>query len=300
MKEILTYYLPPSLDRTALLSDTGITYHLSPTKKAHDLSTIRHLISTFNDLVNIGVHTGTIASAIDALPSIPLPLTERLLSQTYVRTISPSTDLLKKYTTGSDNTYGELKPIFCSQIFAETALTSDKVFLDLGSGVGNVVIQAALETGAECWGIESVRDWHDLAQVQAREFAARSALWGLSAGSVNLLCADFLNCAALSTLLPRADVIIVNNFKFSSATNDNLKTLFLDLKEGAKVVSLRSFVSGELKERNRDDVGMTFEVVRRESCSDAVSWEGDSVEYFVACKDSSRIERLLGLARRGR
>lgn len=298
METILIYYLPPSPERTALQSDTGIKYHLSPTKKVHDLLTIRTLISAFNALVTSAVFSGTIAATLDALTFLPLPVIERIMSQTYGRTISPNTDILKKYTTGSDNTYGELQPIFCSQIFAETNLTSKRVFLDLGSGVGNVVIQAALETGAECWGIESVPDWHDLAESQALEFRARSQLWGLSAGSVNLLCSDFLNCAQLSTLLPRADVIIVNNFKFSAATNDNLKTMFLDLKEGAKVVSLRSFVSGELRERNRDDVGNAFEVETRLSWHDAVSWEGDPVEYFVATKDSTRIERILG--KRGR
>lgn len=297
METILTYYLPDSPSRTSLQSDTGIRYHLSPTKKVHDLPKIRALIDEFNTLVSGAISTGGTSKILDNLTSLPLPITERIMSQTCSRTISPYTDRLKKYEPGSDNTYGELKEMFCSQIFKETALTSKKVFLDLGSGVGNVVIQAALETGAECWGIESVRDWHDLAESQAHEFIARARLWGLAPGTVNLLCADFLNSDALTALLKRADVIIVNNFKFSARTNDALKSLFLDLKEGARVVSLRSFVSGELRERNSDDLGNVFEEERKMSWSDAVSWEGDPVPYFVARKDSSRIERILNSGR---
>src|SRR6266480_50041 len=88
---------------------------------------------------------GTIAKHLDGMHSLSLPLVERVLTQIYARTVSPRVDSLRQYENGTDNVYGELLPRFISDIFKETRLQSDQVFVDLGSGVGNVVLQAALE-----------------------------------------------------------------------------------------------------------------------------------------------------------
>jgi hypothetical protein len=52
--------------------------------------------------------------------------------------------------------------------------------------------------------------------------------------------------------LKKADVIFVNNYAFDSALNQQILSLFLDLKDNAQVISLRSFViSGGNRQQGR-------------------------------------------------
>ncbi|KAI7515855.1 hypothetical protein KC317_g23642, partial [Hortaea werneckii] len=185
---------------------------------------------------------------------------KRILDQIFVRTVSPKAEKLNAYKNGSDNVYGELFPRFISDIFKKTGLKHDQVFIDLGSGVGNVTLQAALEVGCESWGIEMMPNPCDLAELQAKEFAARTKLWGLDVGPVNLLRGDMTSHPEVPNILQRADVVLVNNQAFTPALNDKLRDMFLDLKPGAKVVSLKPFrpLGHKIAARNVDSVVNQF------------------------------------------
>ena len=257
-------------------------------------------MSDFKQAIDKARRDGSISSVLDAKHSLPLSLVERILNQVYVRTVSPRVDILKEYKPFSNNTYGELLSPFSSQIFKDTKMDSSSVFVDLGSGVGNVILQAALEIGCESHGIEVMENACKLARAQADEFPARCRLWGISPGSVNLLQGDFLEDGRISRILARADVLLINNQAFEPELNDTLTTLFLDLKEGARIVSLKSFVPAgwRLTERTRDSVMGVLEVSKKEYWSGCVSWTAQGGEYYVAKKDSSRIERILARDRR--
>lgn len=91
-------------------------------------------------------------------------------------------------------------------------------------------------------------------------------MWGLNAGPVTLREGDFTESAEVSEWIRKADVVLVNNYIFSSdrecslfsafmfgisagilihfrlyLVNDALTWRFLDLREGAKVVVLKPF-----------------------------------------------------------
>jgi len=71
----------------------------------------------------------------------------KIFYQCYDRIVGPDIEELRKYAAFSDNVYGELLPRFMNEIFGKTdgSLNGQgKVFVDLGSGVGNCVVQAAL------------------------------------------------------------------------------------------------------------------------------------------------------------
>src|SRR5205814_8075506 len=106
-------------------------------------------VSSYNEIIKNYRDDGTISKNLDAVHILPLPVVERILTQTYARTGSLQVNALKKDEYGTDNVYGELLPRFISKIFRDINLKSDQVFVDLGSGVGNVVLQAALEDGCE-------------------------------------------------------------------------------------------------------------------------------------------------------
>ena len=65
-----------------------------------------------------------------------------------------SARILRQYTRGSAEVYGEINPRFIDLLIHKLALTSSDVFFDIGSGIGNVVMQVAVQTGCRARGIE--------------------------------------------------------------------------------------------------------------------------------------------------
>lgn len=285
IEEILQHYLPPELGTELSSEADGVVRLLKRAVTKNSPEDFKAVISKFNKTVKENLDDGTIASVLDGLHAIPLSLVKRILAQVYQRTVSPHAHLLRR-VKDKKTTYGELLPNFVHNIFQQTGLNSQSVFIDLGSGVGNVVLQSALQTGAESWGIEIMDTPASFANDQANELRARSRLWNISLGSITLLHGDFLESDAVDAVLRRADVVLVNNKVFPQKLNGALLDKFLDLKHGCKVVSLESFGAGAGKHgvRNENSIATLFDEERYESGTNSVSWAGESVEYFVATK----------------
>ncbi|RMZ84713.1 hypothetical protein DV737_g927, partial [Chaetothyriales sp. CBS 132003] len=254
------------------------------------------VIDQYNDFIQQKREDGTIQHTLDSMLSVPLSLVEHIVKgQIYARTVSPCVQLVRHYEGFSDNVYGELLPKFLSKIFREAGLKSTHTFVDLGSGVGNCVLQAALETGCEAWGCEMMDNCATLAELQAREFPARCRLWGIKPGPVHLIHDDFLRNPGLDDVLKRADVILINNQAFTADLNDKLKLKFLDLKEGCRIVSLKYFRHPHhvIKQTNVNDPVNVLEVKEMHRYSGMVSWTDDPGNWYVQTKNSSELQRFL-------
>ena len=221
---------------------TGIYRRLEKSRNTDDGAAFKSALREYNERLISLQKQGVIAKNLGAMHGIPRDLVSFILDQVYDRTVAPNVELLAKYENGTDNVYGELLHPFISDILKRTQATSDKVFVDLGSGVGNVAIQAALEIGCESWGCEMMENACNLADAQRKEFLARCRLWGIAPGKVHLERGDFRKNEKILSALKRADVVLVNNQAFTSELNDNLVNMFLDLKPGCKIVSLKTFV----------------------------------------------------------
>lgn len=284
IEEIIQHYLPPDL-ATELSSDTEGTVRLL--KRAvfkNSPSDFQSELSKFNTLLKERLADGTIPRIMDSMHALPLSLVKRITAQSYNRIVSPHAHRLRK-VKGKETTYGELLTPFVHKIFQHTGLNSSHVFVDLGSGVGNVVLQAALQTGAESWGIEKMPLAASLGAKQASELQARARLWNISLGAIHLLAGDFLETPEIDAVLRRADVVLVNNKVFGEKLNNDLLQKFLDLKDGCKVVSLESFGGGAKQGvRHEQAIAGLFDEERFESGTFSVSWAGESVEWFLATK----------------
>ncbi|KAF3053928.1 Nucleosomal histone H3-Lys79 methylase [Didymella keratinophila] len=284
IEEIITHYLPADLSHELSDDANGTVRKLKRAVKTGTFADYQLELIRFNKLVRQKLADGTIPAKLDAMHAIPLSLVKHMTQQTYARIVSPLSHKLRK-VKGKETTYGELMPVFVHRIFAQTALNSSHVFVDLGSGVGNVVLQSALQTGAESWGIEIMDLAASLGHKQANELRARARLWNINIGAMHLLHGDFLDHDKINTILARADVVLVNNKVFGEELNNALLQKFLDLKIGAKVVSLESFGCADAKGvRNEQSIAGLFDEERFESGTDCVSWAGESVEYFIATK----------------
>jgi H3 lysine-79-specific histone-lysine N-methyltransferase len=284
IEEIINHYLPPDLSSELSSDVTGPVRKLKRAAASGTFADYQLELIRFNKLVRSKLQDGTIPAKMDAMHTLPLSLVKHMTQQTYSRIVSPLSHKLRK-VKGKETTYGELMPVFVHKIFAQTGLNSTHTFIDLGSGVGNVVLQSALQTGAESWGIEIMDLAASLATKQASELKARARLWNINIGSLHLLKGNFLDTPAIDSVLARADVVLVNNKVFGEQLNNALLQKFLDLKIGAKVVSLESFGGGLSKGvRNEQSIAGLFDEERFESGTDCVSWAGESVEYFIAEK----------------
>lgn len=295
IKTICEFYLPADLSEYHTSEDTGYARRFNKAWQRQDIDEFLDIVKDFNTMMKKLIEDGSIQKEMLNRGTLHLDWVRRILDQIYARTVSPKVESLRAYQNGSDNVYGELLPRFCSDIFKQTKLTSEQIFVDLGSGVGNVVLQAALEIGCESWGIEMMKNPCDLAELQAKEFPSRAQLWGLAVGKVKLMRGDFTDNPQIGEVLKRADVVLVNNQAFTPALNDKLRDMFLDLKDGCKVVSLKPFVPDghKIAMRNIGSVGNLFVQKKFEYFSNSVSWTDQSGNYYIATKDPRPLESTL-------
>lgn len=118
--------------------------------------------------------------------------------------------------------------------------------------------------------------------------------WRLPTGKIHFRHGDFLDVGTsdLYATLKRADVLLVNNYAFDWQTNHSLAQLFLDLKEGTKIISLKSFVpkSHKINQRTFHMPESILRVEEFEYFSEAVSWTNNGGTYYVATIDRSRLK----------
>lgn len=284
IEEIIQHYLPPDL-ATELSNDAeGTVRLLKRAVSKNSIDDFQTELTKFNNLVKERLRDSTIPRIMDEMYALPLSLVKRITAQSYNRIVSPQAHRLRK-VKGKETTYGELLTPFVHKIFAQTGLNSTQVFVDLGSGVGNVTLQAALQTGAESWGIEKMDLAAKLGTKQCSELQARARLWNINLGAIKLIHGDFLETPEIDAVLRRADVVLVNNKVFGEQLNNSLLQKFLDLKLGCKVVSLESFGGGAKQGvRHEQAIAGLFDEEKHESGTFSVSWAGESVEYFIATK----------------
>lgn len=199
---------------------------------------------------------------------IPKQVLMRILDENYQRCVGPNISKLRKYEAFSSKVYGELMPSLIHEILSLPPVSANlsrnptkSLFIDLGSGVGNVVVQAALQTGCHAYGIELVKGPADVAREMVVQFKNRCRMWGVGCGEIEVDEGDMLESSRVGELMKEADVVLVDNKVFEESckysllrvfclsltpyfvVNEALRPKFLDLKEGAIVVSLKPFVS---------------------------------------------------------
>lgn len=149
---------------------------------------------------------------------LPSAVARRIIEETYQRVVGPRIAELRKYESFSSTVYGELLPNFVEDnIIRLGGLGPGKLLVDLGSGVGNVPIQAALQTGCTSFGIEVMEAPADIANEQLEQVKIRARMWGVTMGDVELVRGDMLEDPRVSELMSKADVVLVNNKVFTQS-----------------------------------------------------------------------------------
>ncbi|KAG0310491.1 Nucleosomal histone H3-Lys79 methylase [Dissophora globulifera] len=273
--------------------DEGLYRNLTKFKIRKDGAQFMKTLEEFNQIMKREKTSGAVQDYVKRIGyRQPYELVVHILQQVYSRTVAARASKLNQYEAFSNNVYGEILPILTKEFIQRTKLDQSKVFVDLGCGIGNVVLQVALQTGAEAYGVEIMDTPAKFSKKQAKEFEARCRAYGLEHGPVTMIQGDFLDTPGLPAILARADVVLVNNYAFNSALNQSLLRLFLDLKEGCKIISLKTFVSLDhrINVRNAGSVESILRVKKYPYYTNAVSWTHNGGEYFVATVDRAPVQ----------
>ena len=245
-----------------------------------------------------------IINHLQNLKKIPVSFIHDILQTVYIRTIHPRANQLKHYEAFSNYVYGELLPNFLSKIFKQCNLNQSSIFLDLGSGVGNCVIQAALEYQCKLSaGCEIMKEASDLTEYQYRELLERCKIMGLKLSPVKfLLKQSFVANKAVENIIKDCDVLLINNFLFDMELNKEVEKLIQNVKVGCKIISLKSLrrPGYALDFYNTDNILSRLKVEKFNFEEDSVSWTHTGGEYYISTVLESIDESLLDIRSRFR
>jgi len=159
---------------------------------------------------------------IDAPPS--MPLLKHIMNQAYSKAIT-NPEELNYYEPFSPEVYGETSFDLVAEVIKHTHIKESDIFLDLGSGVGQVVLQVAATVGCKCYGIEKADIPSKYAEKLDREFVKWMDWYGKSYGEYEIMRGDFLD-PEFTEIFQSATVIFTNNFAFGPKLNHELKLRF--------------------------------------------------------------------------
>ncbi|KAF7721868.1 Nucleosomal histone H3-Lys79 methylase [Apophysomyces ossiformis] len=289
-------YLTPSQQKALGDESQGIMRNLTKHRNRRNGPGFIQAVEDFNRIIRKLKEQGELAKNAKEMRNPGYELACHILYQVYSRTVAHQAGALNNYQAFSNNVYGEINPVLVQEFITKTKIHSKSVFMDMGCGIGNVVLQVAAQTGCEAYGIEIMETPCKYAKRQLKEYAARMRAWRLPTGKVHFRHGDFLDVGSndMYQTLKRADVLLVNNYAFDWQTNHALAQLFLDLKEGAKIISLKSFVpkNHKINKRTMDKPESILQVEEYEYFSEAVSWTNNGGTYYIATVDRSPLKPL--------
>ncbi|KAI3654631.1 hypothetical protein MP228_000011 [Amoeboaphelidium protococcarum] len=278
--ELLAYDFIEDLGDPADAFSDKIYRRIERAVKKRDFTLLKQLISEYNEIItDMRSH-----DKFEAFNDKPLSYnqTKIFLDQIYARAVD-NPDALRSYKGFSKEVYGETGNNIVNTLIETLPIKKDNIFIDLGSGIGNVALQVTAQTKAKCYGVELMEQPALYGKMQLHVFKERMKMYGRDDFHVYLRKGDFLGDQKVLKVIECADVVFVNNYAFDQETNLKLMQLFLHLKEGAFVVSFRPFRSLDhvIADHNINDMASIFKVKKMDYGPNSVSWTGNSGEYFI-------------------
>lgn len=206
---------------------------------------------------------------------------------------------LNRYEPFSPEVYGETSHDMIAQILRDVPHNKEGIFLDLGSGIGQCVLQAAASnTFAECAGIEKAETPAEYAVAMEREFEKWMDWFGKIYTRFTLEKGDFL-VDEWAEKIANADFVFVNNFAFGPQVDHQLKLRFAQMKEGAKLISSKAYCQLNFKfnSRNLSELGAMMRVteIKPKSSESSVSWTNNAISYYCHEIDRTRLEKYFSV-----
>ncbi|KAL3072704.1 hypothetical protein niasHS_017678 [Heterodera schachtii] len=220
----------------------------------------------------------------------------QIVTRCYNRAVDNEKALNKHYEAFSSQTYGETSFERMRMIIDELRPTERDVFVDLGSGVGQLVVQVAGGSQVQkAVGIEIAKLPADFARKLESEFKRLMNWFGRQFRPFELKHGDFLNEQHRSLITEEATIIFINNFAFQSDLEMRIKReLLSDLKQGTRIISTKPYVplnkQGAITDRQLNDISVITDVVEMKACPNPCSWTSAYVPYYLHTINRKKLE----------
>jgi len=256
---------------------------------------MKNIVDQYNngltELLNDAKSRSVMMKRLDKRPS--RKMLKHILMQVYNLAIADPAEL-NHYEPFSPEVYGETSFELINQMIDQlTPITEDNKFIDLGSGVGQVVLQMAALTECKiCIGIEKATIPAKKAEEMDKYFKRWMGWYGKKFSEYKIVQGDFFDLE-YKKMVSESSIVFVNNFAFGPEVDHLLKEKFADLKDGARIVSSKSFcpLNFRITERNLSDIGTIMHVSIMDPLKGSVSWTGKPVSYYLHVIDSTKLER---------
>ncbi|CAG8432794.1 527_t:CDS:2 [Diversispora eburnea] len=210
-------------------------------------------------------------------------LIHHIIQQVYDRVASPEMSRIIKRGQDKSQDYGELLPPFIDDIIQKTQLNRNSIFMDFGSGVGNVCLQIAAQVGCSVYGIEVLPERYNSSVNFTKEFLRRTSV---TSGPIEIYNMDLRRIGELRNMLDilgKADIVLCNNLAFDASLNNFIKDLFLSTKSNAQVITLVP-----LHDIVRHDDNIWKKVVEHKYNNNWVSWTSTGGSYYQHIRKDDR------------
>lgn len=265
--------------------------------------------------VDVGRRKSAAARIVEGMVGIPIEIAMKIMDKIYCNVVYPKLAEINRYKAWSEATYGEALPDLIELFVNLAQLDSEKLFMDLGSGVGNVVLQVALRSGCTSFGIEK-EEVRALVAEEALSVATKMAKdYGYSTGEVELIHGDIIEEPRVKDLIRKADLVFVNNVRFPPTcksiplwerypksflrlankivlVNNQIGLLLRYLKAGARVITLEplgvSARGGRAAARDPEALGSIMSVSRRPYEKNSCSWKDSGGQFYLHVMQGTR------------
>lgn len=259
-----------------------------------DCKTMRTYVNEYNDAVMRFRESRH--NAVYEREQVSTELLQHMMSMNYHRSVLDPAKL-NQYKAHTEEVYGEFSSSMISEIVRTVPVKATDRFIDLGSGVGQVVLQVAAEGMCiDSFGVEKQDNPAEYAEAMGTNFEKILKWFGKKHGNFELKHGDFLE-EQFRDRIAQADVLVVNNYKFGTKLNQQLKDRFSELREGTRIVSSLEFspLNFTISERTLGDIGCILSVKKMTTTPDGVSWTAAPFSYYVHTVDHSMIQEYFNL-----
>ncbi|VDK43913.1 unnamed protein product [Anisakis simplex] len=264
-----------------------------------DFQQMSALLDTFNKSIGTISHLwkgatkpgGEIWSTERADPS----LLKHICARAYNRAVDNVHLLNNHYKAFSSETYGETSFERMQSIIEEIVPKERDVFVDLGSGVGQLVIHMAGGSRVKkAVGIEIATLPCKYADNLSAEFKKWMKWYGKKFRPFELFEGDFLSEQFRDLITKEATIIFINNYAFTAMLENRIKReLLSELKDGTRIISTKPYGTPNRSITNRqlNDISAILDVHEMVECENACSWTSNYVPYYHHTINRAKLEK---------
>uniref|UniRef100_A0A8R1XRA3 Histone-lysine N-methyltransferase, H3 lysine-79 specific n=1 Tax=Onchocerca volvulus TaxID=6282 RepID=A0A8R1XRA3_ONCVO len=222
-------------------------------------------------------------------------LLRQICTRAYNRAVDNVHLLNNHYKAFSSQTYGETSFDRMQMIIQEIVPKDRDVFVDLGSGVGQLVIHMAGGSKIrKAVGIEIASLPNRYAQNLSVEFKKWMKWYGKKFRPFELHKGDFLDEKFRDLITKEATIILINNFAFTAELETRIKReLLSELKDGTRIISTKPYglPNRTITDRHLNDISAILDVFEMSQCENACSWTSNYVAYYHHVINRAKLEK---------